>query len=273
MRLGGPVNNHSKAPKDWVLEHRKRGYEAAYCPAVSIHEPEIIQAYRQEASRCDIVIAEVGAWSNPLSSDPMVRQAALNRCKEQLALAEEIGALCCVNIAGSRGLQWDGPHADNFSESSFELIVDTVREIIDSVKPKSSFYALEMMPWMFPHDPDSYLRLVKWIDRTQFGVHLDPVNIITSPERFFKNGALLQECFDKLGPYIKSCHAKDIQLSDRLTVHLDAVRPGLGNLDYRTYLSLLRTLGKDVPLMLEHLSSDEEYRLAAKFITALEKEV
>jgi hypothetical protein len=30
-----------------------------------------------------------------------------------LALADEIGSLCCVNISGSRGSQWDGPHPDN----------------------------------------------------------------------------------------------------------------------------------------------------------------
>ncbi|MBC8459270.1 MAG: hypothetical protein H8D67_14855 [Deltaproteobacteria bacterium] len=86
------------------------------------------------------------------------------------------------------------------------------------------------------------MRLVKAIDRKEFGVHLDPVNIVCSPQRYFNNGALIRECFEKLGLYIKSCHAKDILLADELTVHMDEVRPGTGYLDYRTYLKELSQL-------------------------------
>jgi sugar phosphate isomerase/epimerase len=74
------------------------------------------------------------------------------------------------------------------------------------------------------------------------GVHLDPVNMISSPRRFYDNANFIRECFQKLGPHIKSCHAKDIALASRLTVHLDEVRPGLGNLDYSVFLSEANTL-------------------------------
>ncbi|CAM4444877.1 sugar phosphate isomerase/epimerase [Paenibacillus tarimensis] len=47
------------------------------------------------------MISEVGAWSNPISPDEGARRKALDFCKQQLALAEEIGARCCVNIAGA----------------------------------------------------------------------------------------------------------------------------------------------------------------------------
>ncbi len=47
-----------------------------------------------------------------------------------------------------------------------------------------------------------------------------------------------------------------------LTVHLDEVLLGTGGLDYRIYLSELSKL-KDVPLMLEHLKTKEEYDQAA----------
>ena len=78
---------------------------------------------------------------------------------------------------------------------------------------------------MYPDSPDSYLELIKAIDRPAFAVHLDPVNIICSPQLFYSNGAFLRECFTKLGPYIKGCHAKDIALGETLTVHLTEVRP------------------------------------------------
>jgi sugar phosphate isomerase/epimerase len=227
------------------------------------------QAYARAAAGAAIVIAEVGAWSNPLSADPATRRAAMVRCQEQLALADEMGARCCVNIAGSRGQKWDGPHADNLTRETFDMIVETVRAIIDAVQPRRTFYTLETMPWIYPDSAQSYVELIEAIDRRSFAVHLDPVNLVCSPQRYLNNGALLQECFRLLGPHIKSCHAKDISLSDALTVHLDEVRPGLGYLDYGVYLQEMDRLEPDTPLMLEHLKSEKEYALAARHVRAV----
>ena len=70
----------------------------------------------------------------------------------------------------------------------------------------------------------------------------------------------------RLGPAIKSCHAKDTILRQQLTVHIDEVRPGLGTLDYPALLHGLVQLDPDMPLMLEHLPSQEEYRAAAAYV-------
>jgi sugar phosphate isomerase/epimerase len=269
MRLGGPVFVKELDPERWVTALKAAGYRAAYCPVGKDASPEVIQAYADAAAKADIIISEVGAWSNPLSPDEGERQNALAHCKHQLALADAIGARCCVNIAGSRGTRWDGPHPLNLTRETFEMIVAQVRDIIDEVQPKRTFYTLETMPWAYPDSPDSYLELINAIDRERFGVHFDPVNLICSPQRYFKNGKLIKECFSKLGPYIKSLHAKDILLSDHLTTHLDEVRPGQGYLDYRTLLNELNNLPADTPIMLEHLDKEDEYRQAAEFVRSV----
>lgn len=267
MRFGGPLFISTGSPREWANAVRAAGYSAAYCP-LSPEEIDQAPAYEQAARAAGIVIAEVGAWSNPLSPNPEEAAAALARCQASLALADRIGARCCVNIAGSRGLKWDGPDPADLTEETFAAVVASVREIIDAVQPTRTFYTLETMPWMYPDSADAYLRLLRAVDRPAFGAHLDPVNLVCSPQRYFNNRALLDECFAKLGPYIRSCHAKDIVLRDHLTVHLDEVRPGLGRLDYSAYLSGLRRLDADTPLMLEHLPDAEEYRLAGDFIRA-----
>lgn len=269
MRLGGIIYGKYDTPESWVELVKQAGYRAAYCPVTPEADLETIKAYEAISIKEDIVIAETGAWSNPMSPDEKISRDALSRCKKQLALADEIGARCCVNIAGSRGEKWDGPDAKDLTPETFSMIVEMVRDIIDAVKPKRSFYVLETMPWMYPDSAESYLSLIKAIDRKAFAVHLDPVNIVSSPQRYFNNTALIKECFEKLGPYIKSCHAKDIVLGNKLTVHLDECRPGTGGLDYVTYLNELNKLEQDVPLMLEHLPNEDEYRLAAEYITAL----
>jgi len=269
MRLGGPIFEKCSDPLRWLTLLRRAGYGAAFCPVGVDTDAATVRNYGETARKAGIIIAEVGAWSNPLSTDHAIREKALDGCKKSLALADQIGARCCVNIAGSRGEKWDGPHANDLTPETFDLIVQTVRDIIDGVKPRNTFYTLETMPWMYPDSPESYLQLLKAIDRGAFAVHLDPVNLICSPRRYFNNGDVIKECFQKLGPYIKSCHAKDILLQGKLTTHLDEVRPGLGNLDYGTFLKELNKLDPNVPLMMEHLPDAEEYTQAAKYIRSV----
>ncbi len=272
MRLGGPIAPRDLAPEEWAAQARSLGYRAVGAPVDESADDATVRAYVAAAARADLIIAEVGAWSNPISPDEDTARQAIALCQRRLDLAERLGARCCVNIAGSRGERWDGPHPQNLTEAVFDLIVDTVRAIIDAVRPTHTWYTLETMPWVYPDSADSYLRLIAAIDRPRFAAHLDPVNIVSSPQRYYDTAGLLTECFRKLGKYIRSCHAKDIALSDRLTVHLDEVRPGLGALDYRTYLLLLDRLDPDTPLMLEHLKDASEYALAADYVRSVAAE-
>ena len=89
--------------------------------------------------------------------------------------------------------------------------------------------------------------------------------MISDPKKYFNNGAFLKECFSKLGQHIKSIHAKDIIIMPELTLHLEERRPGLGTLDYQVFLQEVSKL-RDIPFMLEHLPTQEEYLLAADFV-------
>jgi sugar phosphate isomerase/epimerase len=274
LRLGGPVFGNPKGPDEWVTALKTLGYRAAYCPVETKASDAVVKAYEEAAKKADIAIAEVGAWgNNPISPDEKARKESIANCQAKLALAERIGARCCVNVSGSRNSKsWAGQHPDNLTDETFDMIVESVRAIIDGVKPTRTFYTLETGMWWYPISADSYLRLIKAIDRKQFGVHLDPTNLIYSPPLYYSNGKVIRECFEKLGPMIKSCHAKDVKLGDAALAHLDEIRPGLGGLDYKTFLKELSKY-PDVPLMIEHLKDAEEYRQAAEHIRGIAKEV
>src|SRR5205823_427766 len=89
--------------------------------------------------------------------------------------------------------------------------VENCRRVIDAVKPKRTKFTIEMMPWNLPDGPDAYVDLIKAVARPAFGVHLDVCNAINSPRRFYESGDVIRECFRKLGRWIASCHAKDLQ--------------------------------------------------------------
>lgn len=269
IRLGGPVFAKTDDPAELALAHRALGYRAAYCPDVALRDTARVTAIREAFAKHDVVIAEVGRWCNLLDADAARREANLKAMIDGLALAEAIDARCCVNIAGSFNTEvWYGPHPDNLSPRFFEAVVENARTIIDAVKPKRAKLAYEMMGWALPDSPDAYRRMIRAVDRPAFGVHLDPCNLINSPERFYRNTDLLNECFDKLGPWIVSCHAKDLVWDVEMNVHFREVPAGQGKLDWATYLRRLASLGHDAPLMIEHCENEAAFTQARENILA-----
>ncbi len=274
IRLGAPVYHSQEDIELFAKEHRRLGYRAAYSPNVSLHDSARIAAIRKAFQKEDVQIAEVGIWNNLMDPDPERRKENRRRMVEGLALAEELGARCVVNIAGSLNPQaWMGPHKGNFSQDFFDAVVEYSRAMIDEVKPKTTFFSLEIMGWSIPHDPDSYLKLIRAVERKQFGVHFDPTNMVNSVEKIYNTIALLNEAFDKLGKYIVSCHAKDIAWVVENQVHFVEVMPTTGELDYRTFLKRLAALPQQPPLMIEHLANNNEYQEAARRICGVMKEI
>jgi sugar phosphate isomerase/epimerase len=267
LRLGGPSFAKTDDPEELALAHRKLGYRAAYCPGVALNDSDRIRAFRDAFAEHDVVIAEVGRWVNLLDANAEQRRKNLQTVTDGLALAEAIGALCCVDIAGSySSTSWFGPHSENLSPKFFDASVENARKIIDAVKPKRAKFSYEAMGWAWPDSPDHYLKLIKAIDRPAFAVHLDPCNLVNSPDKFYHNAALLNECFDKLGRWIVSCHGKDLTWDVELNVHFREVAPGKGAMDYTTYLQRLARLPQRPPLMLEHLPTAEDYTGAREHV-------
>jgi sugar phosphate isomerase/epimerase len=267
IRLGGPIFLDSDDPGALAREHRRLGYRAAYVPKVELHDRDRIKAIAKEFSGQNVVIAEVGAWVNMLDPDPEKRRKNIDYVEQRLALAEEVGAHCCVDIAGSYDPKvWYAANPKNFSQEFIDATIENCRRVIDAVKPVRTKFSIEMMPYSFPSGPEEYVKLLKAVDRREFAVHLDVCNAINSPQRMYANGAVIRECFEKLGPWIVSCHAKDLAWENYYQVCFRELVPGRGRIDYKTYLTELSQLPTEAPLMLEHLNSEEEYDEARKYI-------
>jgi sugar phosphate isomerase/epimerase len=275
MRLGGPVFVKSDDPEVLAKAHRDLGYRAAHTPGgVTVQDGDRVKAIREAFARHDVVIAETGVWNNLMDPDEARRGKNLKAVIEGLALAEAVGALCCVNIAGGFNADfWAGPHVENFSRAAFDLAVENARKIIDEVKPRRAKFTYEMMPHMIPDSASRYLDLVRAIDRPAFGVHLDGVNAINSPYACYNTTAVIEECFEKLGAHIVSCHLKDIRMEDDITVRLTEVLAGQGSFDIASYLKGIAQLPHQPPVMLEHLQSAEEYAQARAHVLGVATEM
>src|SRR2546426_9681312 len=174
MRLGGPIFVKSDDPAVLAKAHRDLGYRAAYAPEVSLTDKDRISAVIKEFAAQDVAIAEVGAWVNMLDPDPEKRRKNMAYVTERLALAEALGARCCVDISGSYNPDvWYGPHPKNLSPEFMDATAENARKLFEGAKPRGTTFSIELMPWNPPTGPVENLAPFQPVTRKASAVTLD----------------------------------------------------------------------------------------------------
>ncbi|MCR5590766.1 MAG: sugar phosphate isomerase/epimerase [Lachnospiraceae bacterium] len=271
MKLGTSSPLQHTGAADWARKHRSLGLRAINFHLTCNDDERLVDEYIRCADEEGLTIAEVGIWKNTMDPDEDKRSEAIRYAIGQLELADRIKARCCVNIIGAVGPRWDGAYKDNYSKETWEKGVDTIRQIIDAVNPKNTYFTIESMPWMIPDGPDEYQKLIEAVDRERFAVHMDIFNWMTSPRRYFYNEEFIDECFEKLGPMIRSCHIKDVKLEDDYTLRFRETYPGDGKVNIRYLIGRALSYDADMTFIVEHLDTDEEYIRSIGYVQGLWK--
>jgi len=121
MRLGAPIFIKSDDPGELAREHRRLRYRAAYTPSCEVKDRDRIKAIIKEYGAQDVAIAETGAWVNMQDWDAAKRKANLAYVQERLALADELGARSCLDMAGSHSrTSTNGPAPNDISPARSE---------------------------------------------------------------------------------------------------------------------------------------------------------
>ncbi|MBO4324513.1 MAG: sugar phosphate isomerase/epimerase [Lachnospiraceae bacterium] len=259
MRLGISSPLMHTSAEEWARRQTELGCRSVVFPVQSNEPKERIAEYKEAADKYGLLIAEVGIWRNALAKDPEERHRNRDYCVAQLRLADELGARCAVNVAGAFGPRWDGHYRENFSEEARRETVAMVQDIIDRAEVKNTYFTLEPMPWMVPTGPEDYLRLIEEVNRDRFAVHMDIINMVQSADRYFFAEEFTDRCASLLGDRIRSCHIKDVHLKEEYTFQLEECAPGKGEFPLRHYVEAMNAIDPDMPVILEHLHTDEEY--------------
>ena len=275
IRFGGRVFTSAADPREIAKLHKSKGYTAANVPKTPLEDKEKIRAVREAFAAENIMLAEVGYWENLVDIDEAARKSNMENMTKALYLAEEVGARCAVDTFGSyvRGKGNQKFSGKNFSDDAFADAVDIARSLIDTVKPKTAYFTYEMFPFNVVDSPEMIEKLIRAVDREMFGVHLDLCNLINCPRAYFSSGDIMRDCVKRFGNKIVSAHVKDIKLREpAISVILEEVMPGEGGIDMHAYIREIHKLPFDIPFMMEHLQTEEEYDRAAAYIRKCARE-
>ncbi len=214
LRFGGPIFKDTGDDIEALVQaHKDKGYTAAYAPNASLDQPDRIREIRRAFEKAGIMIAEVGYWDNLVDTDDATRKRNRQIMLDALALAEELGARCAVDIFGSYVHGPGEVHAArNFAQEAFDEAVEMARYFIDEVKPRTAHFCYEIFPFNLVDSPEMIHKLIEAVDRPRFGVHMDLVNLINGPRAYWRSGDIIRECVRLFGDRIVSAHAKDIKM-------------------------------------------------------------
>ena len=100
-------------------------------------------------------------------------------------------------------------------------------------------------------------------------MHLDVFNWMRTPERYFYNEEFVDECFEKLGPYVRSCHLKDVRMEPDYTLFFREVPMGQGGINIRHLMEAGEKQDPGMPFIIEHLDSEEAYLESIRYARSL----
>lgn len=273
--------NGTESPDAMIKRIRDAGYTAvkgARHPGGNKGEPWHSMTMDERAGivaackKYDIVIYEVGGYTNLITPDSARLQKNLAALAHCIEVAESVNCMMVGTVAGSRAPGLIEIHPDNWTLDTWKVLVKSIRQVLKDTEGMKAVIGMEAQVTSPIDGPIAHRRLIDDVGSDRLKVNYDPVNMMCL-ERYYHTTELLHESFELLGEDIIGCHAKDTFIwPDRQTVHVQEVCPGKGVLDYETYLVLMSHLKWPRALEPEHIE-DSEYPEAKAYIEKIASNV
>jgi sugar phosphate isomerase/epimerase len=225
---------------------------------------DVVDFTKEDADRVNGVVASAGLtisglgyYPNPLSPDDEEAQVAINHIKRVILAAELLGVGVMNTFVGR---DWTKSVDDNWPR-----FLEVWRPLVQFAEDHSVKIGIENCPMAFTNDewpggknlahtPAIWRRMFADIPSDHFGLNYDPSHMIWQHMDYLRP---LREFRDKL----VHVHAKDARLDQHrldevgimatpLEFHAPKL-PGLGDVDWGQFFSVLSEVGYDGPVCIE----------------------
>ena len=239
---------------DHGLDCMQFDLSSAGLPSPQDHIDEgVCDRIRTELSARKITMAAVNGMYNMIHPDIEQRQVGLKNLGVLASVCDRLGTSVIAVCTGTRNpdMMWL-PHPDNGSPEAWNDLTVSMEQALQVAEDHGITLALEPEVANVIDSAQRARRLLDEMASPYLKVTMDGANIFHTGE-LPRMSEILDEAFALLGDDIAIAHAKDLD-HDGAAGHLAA---GKGLLDYDRYLSLLRGLGADVPVILHGLREAE----------------
>jgi sugar phosphate isomerase/epimerase len=198
-----------------------------------------------------------GYWQNLVHPDEGRRGEAVRTLQAALVLAGHMGARAIDTGPGS--MSPDGPwfpHPDNWSSTCRRQLVKSLKECAAAAEDAGVYLSLEGHQLVTLESAAVTREILDEVASLWVRCDYDSANWITR-QTIYDTASALNHDFDVLAHHIVSCHAKDIWIENRLTLHLQDGCPGRGTMDFTTLFRRMESLNPDYPVIAEGNSSEE----------------
>ena len=184
------------------------------------------------------------------------------------------GAIRLAGWMGSRGIDtgpgsmnprgpWF-PHPDNWTPAARAQLIKSLKECAPVAQDCGVYLSLEGHQLVTLESAEVTAEILDAVDSPWVTSDYDSANWLTLKEAFDPTPAINRH-FDVLGKRIVSCHAKDVWLEDKLSIHIQDGCPGKGNLDFRTVITRMEALSPEYPILPEGNVTEDLPEVVALF--------
>jgi sugar phosphate isomerase/epimerase len=185
--------------------------------------------------------------------------------------ADEMGCQLILTHAGSMYPNRNTAHPLNWSREAWLRTVNALKRICKDTAGSKIQIAIEAVNTESVNNPWAHARLREDVGDPRITVGLDITNMVF-PNVAFRMTELLNTTFDLLEDQISYVHAKDFAWNSMLP-GINWAMNGTGNMDYETFLVRLSRLKIPPMMLVEFLTTNQEYQQAQLNIRAIAETV
>jgi sugar phosphate isomerase/epimerase len=185
--------------------------------------------------------------------------------------AEEMGCELILTHTGSMYSNRNTPHPLNWSREGWNRSVNALKRIAKDTAGGKVKLAIEPVNSEAINNPWAQVRLREDVGDPRISSGLDITNFVY-PGVAFRMSEFTNVVFDLLEDQIAYIHAKDFAWNGMMA-GLNWAMNGTGNMDYEQFLVRISRVKHPVNMLVEFLSTEDEYQEAQRNIRAIAKKL
>ena len=259
---GGPVPR-DPSDVDERLARQLRGLGISALTTLCQPSPEVVAKHAERArdvlAEQAISIVQATGYNPQLTQpDSATLALELDRLQAAFSTARALGAEMIISGCGSRHPSaFYGPHPENHLPQTRDRLIGTLKQVAPVAEEAGVILALECHVTTALNTPEHIRDVLDAVGSPWVRANFDPVNLLGDFSAVWHNGDAMRHMWQILGGrYAKSAHIKDVVADPELVVHISEAAPGDGELDLDAYFDVVRQIGEDTAVIVEHLPAD-----------------